>query len=91
MSKFLNPCSFLSVEQVQLLAAEAYRCVAYECSDPVEVDQSFFLEQLQQSFEILVSDAASVHGVFVAPAGSPGYAAAMRANVPLGWGIGAKP
>jgi hypothetical protein len=81
-----NPWSFLSMEHVQLLAAEAYRAAAYECSDPADsVTPSFFLEQLQQSFEVLVADAASVCGVLAAPAGAPGYAAAMRANVPVGW------
>ena len=47
--------------------------------------EELFAADLQQTFEVLIADAAAAAGFKVAPAGAPGYAAQTRAYVPASW------
>ena len=81
------PWHWLSLSDLQRLAAEAYRVATYDCrdvSDPCCTPE-LFAADLQQTFEVLIADAAAAAGFKVAPAGAPGYAAQTRAYVPASW------
>jgi hypothetical protein len=81
------PWHWLSLSDVQRLAAEAYRVATFDCrevSDPCCTPENFAAD-LQQVFEVFIADAAAAAGYQVAPAGAAGYAAQTRAYVPASW------
>ena len=82
-----SPWHWLSLPDVQRLAAEAYRLAAFACRDVSEpaCTPELFASELQQTFEVLMADAAHAAGMVVAPAGAAAYAAHMRADLPPGW------
>lgn len=84
----LLPWRWLTLQDVQRLAVEAYRSASYGLSrdlpDPNCSPESFAYE-LQQAFEVLVADAALAAGVLAGPAGAPAFARRMRQDVPADW------
>lgn len=84
----LLPWRWLTQEDVQRLAVEAYRSASYDLSrdlpDP-NCSPENFAYLLQQAFEVLVADAALAAGVPAAPAGAPAFASGMRKAVPADW------
>ena len=84
----LLPWRWLTLQDVQRLAVEAYRSASYDLSrdlpDP-NCSPENFAYLLQQAFEVLVADAALAAGVPAGPAGAPAFAISIREAVPADW------
>jgi hypothetical protein len=84
----LKPWHWLTLDQVQELAKEAYHIASYDLHDVTDWPQdpaAHFAEGLASAFEVLTAAVAQKAGIRCAPARAEGFAQHMRAGLAPDW------